>query len=175
MQEEELRQWEIDTLTTRPGSYRALARLETLLNHLFLYPLTLISETPLQAVKKCALGASRAPVTCHESQFSHLRPLKGHLSRKNGEISTYTHLNEWQSCTGKALPERCSHEAIRILPQFDWRRKKTTMNICLFPGLRQQRLPTRLSGLQATGALCLLVHEINNPFDLTLPIGYLPA
>ena len=29
------------------------------------------------------------------------------------------------------------------------------MNICLFPGLRQQRLPTRVPALPATAALCL--------------------
>ena len=149
MQEEELLKWEIGTLTTRRGSYRALSRPETPSNQSFPYLLKSISKDPLRASKACIFDPSRTSVTyrvpmranfpannsfrrlltyphwryrkippvaivipvkpvvtCHESQFSHLRPLEGRLSRKNGEIPTYTHINQWQPCTSRALLER---------------------------------------------------------------------
>jgi len=177
MQEEELLKWEIGTLTTRRRSFRALSRPETLLNQSFHCLLSLISRAPLQAAKVCVFHPFRTSITCRESQFSHLQTMKVRLSPKNSEIPTYTHLSEWQSCTSRALPERCPHEAIHRLAQFDRWRKKTTMNICLFSGLLQQRLPSRMSGFQAAGAMCLLdfVREIENPFKLNLQIGIVPA
>jgi hypothetical protein len=106
MPEEELLKWEIGTLTTRRESRRVLSRPETLSNQSFAYLLKLISEASLRAEKVYIYGPSRTSVTCHESQFSHLCPLEGRLSRKNGEIPTYTHLTQWQPCTSRTLLER---------------------------------------------------------------------
>jgi hypothetical protein len=45
-------------------------------------------------------------VTCRESQFSDFAPFTGPMTHKNSEIPTYTHINQWQPCTSRALLER---------------------------------------------------------------------
>jgi len=42
-------------------------------------------------------------VTCRDSQFSDFAPFTGPMTHKNGEIPTYTHINQWQPCTSRAL------------------------------------------------------------------------
>jgi len=74
MQEEELLKWEIGTLTTRQRSYRAPSRLKILSNRAFAYLLESVSSAFL-ASNAPVYGPFLAPDTCHESQFSHLRPL----------------------------------------------------------------------------------------------------
>jgi hypothetical protein len=105
MQEEELLKWEIGTLTTRQRSYRAPSRLKIRSTRAFAYLLESVSSA-FPASNVPVYGPFLTPGTCHESHFSHLRPFKGLLPGKNGEIPTYTHSNEWQSCFSRALLER---------------------------------------------------------------------
>lgn len=106
MREEKQLKWEIGTLTARQRSYQVPSGLTILSKPAFTYRLESISSSRLLASNTQVYGPFRAPSTCHESQFSHLRPVKGHFTPKSGEIPTYTHLDEWQSCCSRNLLKR---------------------------------------------------------------------
>jgi hypothetical protein len=106
MREEERNKWELDSLTTRQGRYPAPVRANFPANYSFRHLLTYLHcrhrKTP-----PVAISVPVKPVgTCRDSQFSDYAPFTGPMTHKNGEIPTYTHLNQRQPCTSRALLER---------------------------------------------------------------------
>jgi hypothetical protein len=90
MQEEERNKWELDSLTTRRGRYLAPVRANFPANHAFRRLLTYPHWRHRKFTPGAAFERFLRPVTCRESQFSDFAPLTGPMTRKNGELPTYT-------------------------------------------------------------------------------------
>jgi hypothetical protein len=106
MHEEERNKWELDSLTTRQGRYPAPVRANFPANVSFSRLLT-YSHWRYRKTPPVAIVIPVKPVvTCRESQFSDFAPFTSPMSRKNGEIPTYTHITQWQPCSSRALLER---------------------------------------------------------------------
>jgi hypothetical protein len=90
MQEEERNKWELDSLTTRQGRYPAPVRANFPVNHAFRHLLSYPHWRYREFTLDATFEQFSRPVTCRESQFSDFAPLTGPMTRKNGEIPTYT-------------------------------------------------------------------------------------
>jgi hypothetical protein len=90
MQEEEQNKWELDSLTTRQGRYRAPVRANFSPKHAFGRLLTFTHWRHRKSPPVAIFRPVKPVVTCRESQFSNFGPLTGPMARKNGELPTYT-------------------------------------------------------------------------------------